>query len=113
VLVCALAVLGVKEDEWMGLDQYPPILSGMIKVSRFIVVQQALELKKAEDPDSSEFVGCFSWVQRIIDQFMVRGSHSPMQWMLDGLLGLLGLVGLGYNVNFWARKPDGPLNHIG
>jgi hypothetical protein len=28
-LVCALAVLGVKEDGWKGPEQYPPILSAV------------------------------------------------------------------------------------
>jgi hypothetical protein len=37
-------VLGVKEDSWKGAEQYPPILLAVIKVARFIVVQQALEL---------------------------------------------------------------------
>jgi superfamily II DNA helicase RecQ len=83
VLVCALAVLGVKSDGWMGVNQYPPILSAMIKISRFMVVQQALEFEKDEDPFSPKFVGCLTWVKRTMDRFMVRGSHSPMQWMLD------------------------------
>jgi hypothetical protein len=36
-LVCALAVFGVKEDGWKGHEQYPPILSAVIKVAGFIV----------------------------------------------------------------------------
>jgi hypothetical protein len=51
-LVCALAVLGVKEDGWKGPEQYPPILSAVIKVAQFIVVQQALELS---EPFNDEF----------------------------------------------------------
>ena len=43
-LVCALAVLGVDEDGWKGPDRYPPILSSMIKIARFMVVQKALEI---------------------------------------------------------------------
>jgi hypothetical protein len=39
-----LAVLGVKEDGWKGAEQYPPVLSAVIKVARFMVVQQALEM---------------------------------------------------------------------
>ncbi|KAI1663156.1 ATP-dependent DNA helicase Q5 [Pyrenophora tritici-repentis] len=27
--------------------------------------------------------GCLQLVQKMMDRFMVRGSHSPMQWMLD------------------------------
>jgi hypothetical protein len=41
--VCGLAVLEVKEVGWKGVDQYPPILSKLIKISRFIVVQQAFD----------------------------------------------------------------------
>jgi hypothetical protein len=44
-LVCALAVLGMKEKGWKGAEQYPPILSAMIKVAQFMVVQQ----KSADD----------------------------------------------------------------
>jgi hypothetical protein len=54
-LVCALAVLGVKEEGWKGPEQYPPILSAVIKVARFMVVQQGLELSGADlaDPQDS------------------------------------------------------------
>jgi hypothetical protein len=38
LLVCALAMLGVKEDRWKGAEQYPPVLSAVIKVAQFMVV---------------------------------------------------------------------------
>ena len=113
-LVCALAVLGVNEDGWKGPDRYPPILSSMIKIARFMVVQKALEIAgplNDEDEfnddspydfedsgyDSSggsisptapvvarqQHRGCLQFVAMMMDKFMVRGSHSPMQWMLD------------------------------
>jgi hypothetical protein len=84
-LVCALAVLGVKE-EWKDLEQYPPILSAFIKVARFMVVQQALELSEplddtfdddsAYESDSSRQPqrwpkGCLQLVQEMMDKFMV------------------------------------------
>jgi hypothetical protein len=93
-LVCALAVLGVKEDGWKSPDQYPPVLSAVIKVARFMVVQQALELlepfnnntfdNSAYKSDSSQQPqhrpkGYLQFVQEIMDRFIVRGSHSPMQ----------------------------------
>ncbi|KAJ4398868.1 hypothetical protein N0V91_009870 [Didymella pomorum] len=96
-MVCALAVLGVKEDGWKGPEQYPPVLSAVIKVARFMVVQQALELSGPLD-DEDEFdsdsayesddssnparrqrKGCLQFMQEMMDRFMVRGSHSPMQ----------------------------------
>jgi hypothetical protein len=56
-LVCALAVLGIKEDGWKGAEQYPPILSAVIKVARFIVVQQALELSEPFNDDEFNIDG--------------------------------------------------------
>ncbi|KAF9890012.1 hypothetical protein FE257_006692 [Aspergillus nanangensis] len=43
-LVCAMAVLGRGERGWQGPDSYPPILSRVIKIARFMVVQKALWL---------------------------------------------------------------------
>jgi superfamily II DNA helicase RecQ len=112
-LVCALAVLGVKEDGWKGPEQYPPILSAVIKVARFMVVQQALELSEPFDDtfdDDSAYEsdsgqrpqrrpkGCLQFVQEMMDQFMVRGSHGPMQWMLD-----LRTYGLKIHYNTTSR----------
>ena len=111
VMVCALAVLGVKKDGWLGPDRYPSILSAVIKLSRFMVIQDALETAGPIEPKSREGrrpssssdsssessnhnsssrdrqIGfrkdCLGLVKEAMDRFMVRGSHSPMQWMLD------------------------------
>src|SRR5437762_2154024 len=87
-------------------EQYPKILTAIIKVARFMVVQKALELsepfKEDELEDNSRYdsddssnsgstshaqqpcrKGCLQFVQDMMDKFMVRGSHGPMQWMLD------------------------------
>jgi hypothetical protein len=112
-LVCALAVLGVKEEGWKGAEQYPPILSAMIKVARFMVVQQGSELADPIDESSDELEedsayeshpsrqrpkGCLQLVQQMMDRFMVRGSHGPMQWMLD-----LRTYGLKIHYNTTSR----------
>jgi RecQ family ATP-dependent DNA helicase len=114
-LVCALAVLGVKEDGWKGAEQYPPILSAVIKVARFMVVQQALELSgpldedefdsdsayesdDSSNPPRRQRKGCLQFVQEMMDRFMVRGSHGPMQWMLD-----LRTYGLKIHYNTTSR----------
>jgi hypothetical protein len=118
--VCALAVLGVKEDGWKGPEQYPLTLSAVIKTARFMVVQQGLELSGADlaDPqDSGEETdnfddsayksglsprrhpkGCLQIIQQMMDRFMVRGSHGPMQWMLD-----LRTYGLKIHYNTTSR----------
>uniref|UniRef100_A0A093W2K6 Uncharacterized protein n=1 Tax=Talaromyces marneffei PM1 TaxID=1077442 RepID=A0A093W2K6_TALMA len=106
-LVCAMAVLGVRDrGGWRTPEDYPPILSKVIKLARFMVVRKAIELAENEDdaePASSmqendwdsayggspspratpSKKGCLQWVTQMMDRFMVRGSQSPMQWMLD------------------------------
>ncbi|KAI7458059.1 hypothetical protein KC351_g18349, partial [Hortaea werneckii] len=108
-MICALAALGVspKGKGFRGPDTYPSILSAVIKVAHFIVVQQADQLGQWDDEEYSpgespcEFedsgyessgsrqsprrrgLSSFDWVRRMMDSFMVRGCASPMQWMLD------------------------------
>ena len=106
----ALAVLGVKSAgtswRWRTPEDYPPILSKIIKVARFILIQQAMqqteeldESSESEETSSSNpseeererreqgrqrpKEHCLELVTRWMDQFMIRGSHSAMQWMLD------------------------------
>ena len=43
-LVCTLAILSVTENGWKNALLYTPILSGVIKISRFIVVQKSFEV---------------------------------------------------------------------
>ena len=105
-LVCAMAILGVRDQGgWRTPEDYPPILSKVIKLARFMVVRKAMELAapdeeaeptssmQEEDWDSAyggspspspiSKKGCLQWVTQMMDQFMVRGSQGPMQWMLD------------------------------
>jgi hypothetical protein len=43
-LICATAVLGRGEAGWRTAESYPPILSKLIKIARFMVVHKALKL---------------------------------------------------------------------
>lgn len=113
-LVCALAALGVSPSGgWFrSADTYPSIISAIIKVAHFMIVEYAEQLAK---PTTSEQYGAcsspcsspcefddsgyeseempaqdrrrgrssFEWVRKMMDGFMVRGCGSPMQWMLD------------------------------
>jgi hypothetical protein len=86
-LVCALALLGISADGWRECGQYTKILSAMIKLSRFMVVQAALiadadaigRNAHQEVPEGR----CVESVTEMMDKFMVRGTNGPMQWMLD------------------------------
>jgi superfamily II DNA helicase RecQ len=128
-LICATAVLGVQPHGggFRDPESYPPILSAIIKVAHFMVVQYAEELARPIDGDESyspcsspcdfedsgyesnaksdsgsddgsshsyrrrrrqsqrqsKHRSSFEWVQKMTDDFMVRGSGSPIQWILD------------------------------
>ena len=72
-LVCAMAVLGRSEGGWRTADSYPPILSKVIKIARFFIVQKALWLDPA--------------ARQIIDLW--RKKQTDVPWALtsadDGL----------------------------
>jgi len=46
--------------------------------------QNCQQFEKAEEGEgeseskSGQLVGCLKWVKRMMDEFMVRGSHEPM-----------------------------------
>lgn len=67
VLICAMAVLGRGEFGWRDPESYPPILSRVIKIARFMIVQKALWL----DPDVMAIIetwqkpqSCAAWTLR-------------------------------------------------
>ncbi|KAK4999481.1 hypothetical protein LTR66_001501, partial [Elasticomyces elasticus] len=104
-LVCALAVLGVKQDGWKGAEQYPSVLSVMIKVARFMPFEEdefggdgAYESDGSAKTSRLGKKGCLQLVARMMDRFKVRGSHGPMQWMLD-----LRTYGLKIHYNTTSR----------
>jgi hypothetical protein len=70
-LVCAMAVLGRGEQGWRDPDSFPPIISRVLKVARFLVVQKALWL----DPQHWEIIQMWvaaaeqgSWTGEAADQ---------------------------------------------
>jgi superfamily II DNA helicase RecQ len=124
-LICATAVLGIQPHGggFRDPESYPPILSAIVKIAHFMVVQYAEELARPIDGDESfspcgspcdfedsgyesnaqsddgstrshqrrrrqsqhqrKYRSSFEWVQKMTDDFMVRGSGSPIQWILD------------------------------
>ncbi|RAQ58266.1 hypothetical protein COH20_007739 [Aspergillus flavus] len=140
VLICAMAMLGRGESGWRDAKSYPPILSRVIKIARFMIIQKALWL----DPDVVQIIdtsqrpqNCADWTLRsavamddldslygsederestvshstssvksqdptyriqrnqtsrktfqeqvtyMVGQFMVRGTHTPMETLQD------------------------------
>jgi hypothetical protein len=72
-LVCAMAVQGWGEARWRDPSSYPPILSRVLKVARFMVVQKALWL----DPHAREIIRMWTghWQPG-------SSSSSPIAWPL-------------------------------
>ncbi|THV64024.1 hypothetical protein D6D28_10221 [Aureobasidium pullulans] len=52
-MICALAVIAVQPQGWLGVDRYPSILSALIKTSRYLVLQEAYERLLTRDIDTS------------------------------------------------------------
>ncbi|KAL8991046.1 MAG: hypothetical protein Q9169_007961 [Polycauliona sp. 2 TL-2023] len=83
-ILCAMAVLAVKPQGWRSANEYPPIMSQIIKMARFMVIQMAYQLvdedheyAEEEEPDLLAFV------TQMVDKCMIRGSQGAMQWILD------------------------------
>jgi superfamily II DNA or RNA helicase len=111
-LVFALAVLGLTEQGFRGPHDYPSMLSGLIKTSRFMMTQVAVrpsectqdffyDLGTEVQPDQHTI----SRTEQIVQEFMVRGSQSPMQWMLD-------LRSYGMKIAF-NTTAEGEMNWVG
>lgn len=163
--VCALAVLGRTSYGWRDTNSYPPILSKILKIARFIVLYKALLLDPYADDLISSFRGRPSkqilsaetpfdepsyllsgyddppaprmistqdplayeesdaevdqdptvlvhftqqqhqrprrftqWLYLMVTRFMVRGTHTPIQWLLD-------LRSYGLKVHFSSSTP--------
>jgi hypothetical protein len=69
-LVCAMAVQGWGEARWRDPSSYPPILSRVLKVARFMVVQKALWL----DPHAREIIRMWTGHR--------QPGSSPVAWPL-------------------------------
>ncbi|KAL4860279.1 hypothetical protein BDV12DRAFT_205359, partial [Aspergillus spectabilis] len=75
-LVCAMAVLARGEKAWLGPESYPPIISRVLKVARFMIVQKALWL----DPQPMEIIRM--WV----------AANEQSSWRGDSADDELGLI---------------------
>ncbi|KAH3536963.1 hypothetical protein KXW20_002161, partial [Aspergillus fumigatus] len=91
-LVCAMAVLGQGEAGWRDPESYPPILSRVIKVARFMVVQKALWM----DPNPWQII-----------QTWVRKDQSA-EWVLASADDQLGEIDEGYSSDDPPSTPGPP-----
>ncbi len=101
--VGALAVLGLEESGFRGVDSYPSILSSILKIGWFLVLRLAFEnsptIETSSDnsesdsgtistmeehfSDSGDREGLLLRLETMVNRFLIRGSRSPFEWMLD------------------------------
>jgi superfamily II DNA helicase RecQ len=86
-LVYALALQSITAAGWRECGRYTKILSAVIKLSQFMVVQAAMiadaDAIRCNAHQAAPEGRCLESVTEIMDKFMVRGTKGPMQWMLD------------------------------
>ena len=83
-MLCAMAILAVKPQGWRSANEYPPIMSHIIKMARFMIIQMAFQQvdEDHEQPEEEE-PDLLALVTRIVDKCMIRGSQGAMQWIFD------------------------------
>ena len=83
-MLCAIAILAVKPQGWHSANEYPPIMSYIIKMARFIIIQMAFQQvdEDHEQPEEEE-PDLLVLVTRMVDKYMIRGSQGAMQWIFD------------------------------
>jgi superfamily II DNA helicase RecQ len=97
-LVCAISLLGIGKDfGWRGPGSYPPILSGLIKLSRFMVIQWAYQSTEYPNghPDFSPLSlgstaeaaeptpDIIDQVHEFTTQYLIQDAHRAMTWMVQ------------------------------
>ncbi|KAL8685459.1 MAG: hypothetical protein Q9218_007746, partial [Villophora microphyllina] len=83
-LICAMAVLGMREGGWATPENYPPVMSRIIKVARFMLIQLVMQdVEEDWEELGLNEPNVLKPVVRFMDEYMIRGSRSPMQWILD------------------------------
>ena len=62
-MICAMAVLAVKPQRWRTPHEYPPLMSHIIKMARFMMIQAAFQDSLAvQDPVTKKEPNDLSYV---------------------------------------------------
>ena len=83
-MLCAMAVLAVKPQGWRSAHEYPPIMSHVIKIARFMIIQMAFQqVDEDHEYAEEEAPDLLAFVTTMVDSCMIRGSQGAMQWIFD------------------------------
>lgn len=81
----AIAILGIPASDprgWKTPQQFPSIISGIVKIARFLVFRYACRIYSQQANNTSTSI--LLTVQDMVRRFMLRGTQSPV----DALLAL-------------------------
>ncbi|KAL8819264.1 MAG: hypothetical protein Q9223_002272, partial [Gallowayella weberi] len=83
-MLCAMAVLAVKAQGWRSANEYPPIMSQVIKMARFMIIQMAYQqVDRDHEYAAEEEPDLLALVTSMVNKCMIRGSQGAMQWIFD------------------------------
>ena len=99
LLIIALIVLNIISIDFFNFDQYSSILSIVFKIGRFFVLRTyyenstieyfKIDIDNSDDSDDSITLDINSnnkslkRFKIIIDRFIIRDSHIPIDWLFD------------------------------
>jgi hypothetical protein len=79
-IISGLAVMGIRPDGgWETARSFTPKLSGMIKLARMLVAQQAWE-QAQQTHTPGDYL---EELEPMMQQFMTTHGPTPMKWMFD------------------------------
>ena len=79
-----MAVLAVKPQGQRSANQYPSMISQIIKVARFIIIQMAYQqMDQDQEYAEDREPDLLSLVTQMVDNCRVQGSQGAIQWIFD------------------------------
>ena len=78
-IICAMAMLDVKPQGWRNVYKYLPIISYIIKIARFIIIQIAYQqMDEDHEYAAEEEPDLLASITKLVDRYIIRGSHGAM-----------------------------------
>lgn len=93
-LVCASAVIAVTPRGWQEASNYTPLLSKVIKIARYFVIQASISHSTGlEGGDGIGKMASLDEVAYCMESYMVRNTSGPIDWFLN-------LRSLGFKISY-------------
>ena len=87
LLIYVITVLNITKKRWQMLENYSPIMSRMIKVAQFMMIQLAMQFnnenKEKKERKEEEALDILGIMKKIMNRSMIKNNSTLMQWILD------------------------------